>query len=104
MLKNLNFESITPAILEGTQVSNNERVYKTIAPDFEVSCISIQANEGYKNRNENAPEIFIVTDGELTVNNKIYKKGESFFVSAGESYSFNTKNIATLYKATVPFS
>ncbi len=103
LLKNLNFEGITPAILEGTQISKNERVYKTIAPDFEVSCVSIKAGENYQNRNDNAPEIFIVTDGELTVNEESYKKGESFFINAGKTYDFNTKNIATLYKATVPF-
>jgi mannose-6-phosphate isomerase len=103
LLKHLSFESVTPVILEGIQVSNNERVYKTIAPDFEVSCISIKEGEIYKNQNNDAPEIYIVTDGELTVNKEIYQKGESFFVSAGEIYDFNTKKRATLYKATVPF-
>ena len=104
LLKHLYFESVTPAILEGTQISNEERVYKTIAPDFEVSSITIQAGETYSNQNKNAPEIFIITDGELTVNNELYKKGESFFVNANSVYEFNTKNTATLYKATVPFS
>jgi mannose-6-phosphate isomerase len=102
LLKHLSFESVNPQILEGSQRSKMERVYPTIAPDFEVSCVEIQKGEIYHHQNDHAPEIYIVTEGALEVNGEAYKKGESCFVCAGEAYQFTTDSVARLYKATVP--
>ena len=103
LLSNLIFESVTPQIMEGEQVSDFEKVYKTIAPDFEVSAININKEQVYQSQNVNSPEILIFLEGSATVNEEKYQKGESFFVPAHTVYSISADENCEIYKATVPF-
>lgn len=103
LLKSLIFESVTPQILQGEQVSTTERVYFTPAPDFELSEITISESEVHINKNVYAPEIFIVLDGELEINEtETFNRGEIFLVLPGATYEMRADEPTILYKATVP--
>lgn len=103
LLKSLVFESVTPQILQGEQISATERVYFTPAPDFELSEITISESEVHTNPNVYAPEIFIVLDGEADVNQtETFNRGEIFLVLPGASYEISAREPTILYKATVP--
>lgn len=103
LLKSLVFESVTPQILQGEQVSATERVYFTPAPDFELSEITISESELHTNKNVYAPEIFIVLDGEVEINEtETYSRGEIFLVLPGATYEMRSDEPTILYKATVP--
>jgi mannose-6-phosphate isomerase len=103
LLKHLLFEPITPNIMQGDIISEFERVYKTVAPDFEVSRVYLEKDKTYQHRNSNSAEIVILVQGTAMVNDVLYKKGDSFFVPANTDYIINSKEITAMYKAYVPF-
>lgn len=102
LLKHLHFESITPNILKGEEASAFEVVFKTEAQDFEVSRIRLEAGNVYTKEKTTSPETLIVIEGEATINDEVYKKGESCFVTAGSRYQISTTTKTLLYKANVP--
>lgn len=105
LLTHLVFDEVTPQILEGEEASDTERVYKTPAPDFELSKIDIDKGQIHQRSSVAAPEIVIVIDGEATVECEeatyTFSKGEIFFAPA-EVYYTITGIGATLFKASVP--
>ncbi len=106
LLSNLKFEPVTPKILSGAMVSETERVYKSPAADFEVSCIQVTGNQSYQSSQDHAIDIAIVLKGEVEVvaatTNLTLRKGEVFMAAAHTLYAITTEKKATLYKATVP--
>ena len=105
LLKHLVFESVEPNILEGQAVSDLEKVYKTPAPDFELSQINITKKVKYHSKTASA-ETLIIMEGrakvEFNAKRLFLKKGEIFFVEANTSYQISTTNICLLFKAKVP--
>ncbi len=104
LLKHTRFEAVVPEILEGTPAGDAEKVYRSPAPDFELSCIQIKANHSFKSTATHAADILMVlegtaeavfAEGELSL-----KKGDVFFVKAGAAYQLTGS--AILYRATVP--
>lgn len=106
LLQHMVFEPIIPQILHGKQISELERVYKTPAPDFELSTIHIKKKQVYKINKNRTPEILIVMEGKVEVKNINQtfsrKKGEIFFVIPESQYELATKKEAVLFKATIP--
>jgi len=104
LLKHTRFEAVVPEILEGTPAGDAEKVYRSPAPDFELSCIQINANHSFKSTAAHAADILMVlegtaeaafAEGELSL-----KKGDVFLAKAGAAYQLTGS--AILYKATVP--
>ena len=106
LLKHVVFEETKPEILKGMlEKSGVERKYKSPAPDFELSEITIDHVNSYKGKS-NSVEIYILMEGEVKVTEEksslLFKKGESFLVLAGAKIQISTANHAVLYKATTP--
>lgn len=106
LLKHVVFDETHPNILNGElQDEGIERIYKTPAPDFELSQLQFTENAIYKAK-ANTAEIVIViegaieiTEGDDTLN---LKKGTCAFLEAGSVYSITSTGTAIVYKATAP--
>ncbi|ALJ03732.1 mannose-6-phosphate isomerase [Pseudalgibacter alginicilyticus] len=106
LLKHITFEETIPNIMQGTlQDDGLERIYKTIAPDFELSKIDISSVKAYQSQSKTAQIIMIIEgQAEIKEGNTVLtlKKGESAFLKAQSVYSISTLTSAIIYKATAP--
>ncbi|MFT6870958.1 MAG: mannose-6-phosphate isomerase [Polaribacter sp.] len=106
LLKHTAFKATVPNVMQGAlQKDGLERIYKSPAPDFELSQITLNANQNYKSETKTA-QILILLDGEATIkeqNTTLHlKKGASVLLLANATYEISTSKKATLYKATAP--
>ncbi|WP_242203738.1 mannose-6-phosphate isomerase, class I [Aestuariivivens insulae] len=107
LLKHVAFEETIPNVMDGTlQEDGIERIYKTPAPDFELSKLELTKPNTYHNV-ANSAQIVIVIDGEAEVSEAdktiTLTKGEAVFIEANCSYTINAvEATATIYKATAP--
>lgn len=106
LLKHVVFEETIPNILLGNlQNDGLERIYKTPAPDFELSQINISKSDKYQSLT-NTSQILIVIEGEAIITESSTTlsvgKGESVFLSAESSYQITSSTSTTIFKATVP--
>ena len=103
LLKNLDFNPIQPVILTGEQTPEGAIKFPTPAPDFELIKIELKENQLYEAVSQ-SPEIMLVMEGGITLaDERQFKKGSTFFVPAGCSYSFKGILPKTeIYGARVP--
>jgi mannose-6-phosphate isomerase len=106
LLKHVAFEATHPNIMQGElQDDGIERIYKSSAPDFELSQIILNNALTYKSEAKTA-QILIVIDGEAEINEGSttlsLKKGDSVILVANSSYQISSSSSAILYKATAP--
>lgn len=106
LLKHVTFEETVPNIMYGELQSDGiERIYRSPAPDFELSQIKLDNNLQYVSRSKTA-EILIVVEGAAQISEgdtKLnLKKGDSAVLMANSEYAINSKSKAVLYKATAP--
>lgn len=106
LLKHVAFEETHPNIMKGeAQADGLERIYKSPAPDFELSKIELSTGNVYSHLSTTA-EILIVLDGEVTMMeaNKALRRarGESVFIAAAAQYEIKAASNAIIYKATAP--
>ncbi len=105
LLDHLVTESVKPHILLGKQVSETERVYRTPAPDFELSRIDLDSAQVHKSQSP-VPDISIVLEGKIEVRSAdgtfTRTRGEVFFAVANTAYELVAKEKTVLYRATVP--
>lgn len=92
-------------ILEGEK-KGNEIVYKTPAPDFELSAIVISKDQPLSYTASTA-EVFLLIEGEVTITGKtgrvtLQKGNPSAIVFAGDTVELAGDENTLLYKATVP--
>ncbi|HVW61686.1 MAG TPA: mannose-6-phosphate isomerase, class I [Puia sp.] len=104
LLKHVRFEATYPRIIRVDDTPGHIVIYKTPAPDFELSKISLQAGEIVTIQSHSV-EIFLVLEGKVVV-----EDGEAFSRSTGEAFiAFDKAKLhlrsdldATLYRASVP--
>jgi len=106
LLKHVNFEETLPNIMHGElQNDGIERIYRSPAPDFELSQIKLDNNLQYASKSKTA-EILIVIEGDANIiegNTKLdLKKGDSVVLMANSAYTIKSISGAILYKATAP--
>lgn len=106
LLKHVAFEATIPNIMHGELQSDGlERIYKSPAPDFELSQIILNSSKHYKTTSKTA-QILIVIDGEVEISEEDttlnLKKGDAVFLVANSSYKMSSSSSAILYKATAP--
>jgi len=106
LLKHIIFEETHPQILKGEVMKNGiERVYKSKAPDFELSEILLDQDQYYEKTAESV-EVYIILEGVVKVRENEYtldlKKGEAFMAIAGSNFEISTKSYGSLYKASTP--
>lgn len=106
LLKHLVFEPVEPKILVGAPISTIEKVYKTPAPDFELSQLKLSKRDVYRPKQDASPQVIISIEGEAVIigNSKevSLKQGTSVFVEANTPYKILPKGEALLFKARVP--
>jgi mannose-6-phosphate isomerase len=104
LLKHVRFEATYPRIIRVDDTPGHIVVYKTPAPDFELSKISLQAGEIVTIQSHSV-EIFLVLEGKVGV-----EDGDVFSRSTGEAFiAFDKAKVhlradkdAILYRASVP--
>ncbi len=106
LLKHIIFEETHPQILKGELMKDQiERVYKSKAPDFELSNIVLNQEQKYM-MNAETVEMYILMDGEVEVKENEHilelKKGDAFMAIAGSNFEISTKSNGFLYKANTP--
>lgn len=105
LLEHTHFKAVTPEILAGDQVEETVKVYRSPAPDFELSCIQVSEDHAYQSTMTHATDILIVIDGNAKASfgegSFDLQKGDVFLAKAHVAYLLTGS--ATLYKATVPF-
>ncbi|MEM9885850.1 MAG: mannose-6-phosphate isomerase, class I [Bacteroidota bacterium] len=105
LMKHLNTNPVAPRIFAGERISETEKIYRTPAPDFEVSQIQLKAEQSYRRKND-APDILIILKGKVEViaSGKAFNriKGEIFFAAYDADYEIVAREQAVLYRASVP--
>jgi mannose-6-phosphate isomerase len=90
LLRILTFEGGTPEIMDGAQVSGQERVYKTPAEEFELSRISVAARERYVGEAVYGPKELLVLRGSGIVtsgdNSLALERGSIAFAPSGSQF------------------
>lgn len=106
LLKHVVFEETHPNIMLGEiQEDGIERIYKSPAPDFELSQMIFTSTDKYHSKAKTA-QILMVIEGEVNISegetSLVLSKGQSAFLAAGSDYYISAPNSAVLYKATAP--
>ena len=105
LMKHIKFEETVPRILTGQKRNNVERVYKTPAPDFELSKFELEKG-GTANFVTSTADILFLKDGLVTISdgekNVELKSGEAVIAFKGCSIQLSAHSAASLYRATVP--
>jgi mannose-6-phosphate isomerase len=106
LLKHVFFEETIPNIMQGElQKDGMERIYKSPAPDFELSQIKLEDNETYTSTSKTA-QVLIVIEGSVVIieseTSLSLKKGDSAILMAASSYQITANSKSILYKATAP--
>lgn len=106
LLKHVVFEETFPNIMSGElQTDGVERIYKSPAPDFELSQIELSDSKIYSSKATTA-QVFMTVSGsaELSDGDTVVelKKGVAALILADSKYQITTSSTATIYKATAP--
>ncbi|MCY7421062.1 MAG: mannose-6-phosphate isomerase, class I [Chitinophagaceae bacterium] len=101
LLKHTKFEGMVPRILRGEKLASGEMNFDCPVEDFGISAIPLQSGKSYTHKSLSA-EIYIVIEGDATVNEMNIKKGEAFIVLANIDFAIKATPDSLLYKAYVP--
>lgn len=107
LLKHVAFEATVPNILKGESQSEGlERVYKSPAPDFELSQIKLNNQNEYTSNSYSA-QILIIIEGNVELSSDDgtslkLSKGQSALILADCDYAISAKSSALIFKATAP--
>ncbi len=106
VLKHVKCEATHVNILTGEQVSDPEKVYKTSAPDFQLSVFELKAGDAVSFSPVTA-EILLLTEGMAELDNgngalKLETGHPSAIVFAGKEVKLSSVSGATVFRASVP--
>lgn len=106
VLKHVKCEPTEVQILSGEQVNNFEKIYKTTAPDFQLSVFELKAGDAISFSPVTA-EIILLTEGKAELDNgagaiKLETGHPSAIVFAGKQVKLSSVSGATVFRASVP--
>jgi len=105
LLKHTRCEAVTPEILPGRMLDGLEKVFKTPAPEFELSLIELPG-AGRSDLQATADHVLFLYEGEAVFSygtvKRALKKGEALFITGGIGYSMESDAGAVLFRAAVP--
>jgi mannose-6-phosphate isomerase len=104
LLKHVRFEATHPRIIRENNTPGHIVIYKTPAPDFELSKISLQAGERVTIQSHSV-EIFLVLEGKVQVEDGpgfSSGRGEAFIAFDKVKLNLRADQDAILYRAAVP--
>ncbi len=106
LLQHLIFEPVTPQVLIGNEIERGVKVYKTPAPDFELTRIFLKDFQVYHCTEVKTPETLIVMQGEVIVQSGDdefrMERGGAFFATSGSEYTLVSDGTSEIFKAAVP--
>lgn len=81
LMKHVVFEPVIPKVLEPVMINEVLVRVDTPAPDFQLSCVTVDVGKQYHRTPGNGPEIYFVSEGQVKVNEAgVFGKGQAFFV------------------------
>jgi mannose-6-phosphate isomerase len=106
LLKHVAFEETEPYLMSGElQKDGIETIYKSPAPDFELSKIELQKTQKYHAKAKTA-QILMIIEGEAMIRegetSLKCKKGDSVLLTAEADYGISSPSKVIIYKATAP--
>lgn len=105
-LEHVVFEPVTPNILKGTEIEPGVKVYKTPAPDFELTRILLKDFQAFYCTEAKSPETLIVMQGEVIVQSEDEEfrlgRGGAFFAPSGSKYTLVSDGTSEVFRAAVP--
>lgn len=103
LIRNISFEPVMPHIIHGQKQGAGLTLYPTPAPDFELSRLELSSDKPRFTLNAHSPEILIVLEGTITVNQSLKRRrGECFFVPANTHYKLQSEGKAVVFRARTP--
>jgi mannose-6-phosphate isomerase len=106
LLEQMVFKPVVPNILTGTEIERGVKVFKTPAPDFELTRISLKDLQAYNCTEVISPETLIVMQGEVIVQSgeETFRlgRGGTFFATSGSAYTLVSDGMSEVFKAAVP--
>jgi mannose-6-phosphate isomerase len=106
LLKTLTFESGQPALLQSSQESDAERVYRTPAEEFRLSRLDLTADRPHERPPVVGADVLLVVEGEATVegagDTMRLGRGGIVLVPNGQACTLRTGTSAVLFRASVP--
>lgn len=102
LMQHLSFDPVIPQPLRGENGAAHEKVFKTPAPDFELSRIQLSSSDTYSKKQE-GPAIFIVMSGRIDSEIGQFGKGTIWFSPHAAQVQFSgMENDTVVFKAGVP--
>lgn len=106
LMKHISFEATIPQVVHGTKLNGYEEVYRSPAPDFELSRFSFHAGDSTSLK-AHTTEIFIVMNGAASFtaeDNSILSlhKGEAAVAFAGAQVEIKASEESIIFRASVP--
>ncbi len=100
LLDNVRFTAVQPRVLTGQQ-QGMAIDYEVPVPDFALARIVLPAHTSFSAPAATGPLIYLVIEGEVHHDQqKIAKRGDSFFVPAAPHFSFQSPTGAVLFRAS----
>jgi len=105
LMKHVRFEETIPNVLYPQKVGEQERLYRTGAPDFKLSSFSLQKGDTTSFESASA-EIVLVINGGVSIstgtNELELHQGEAAFITNHQSVHLNAISQTYLFRASVP--
>jgi mannose-6-phosphate isomerase len=105
LMKHIEFEGMVPDIVSGDTLDGIEKVYKTPAPDFQLSHFELQNNRTTSFMTSTA-DILFVEKGQVKITKDEHsldlKKGEAAIIFNNTQVHLSANDQASVYRATVP--
>jgi mannose-6-phosphate isomerase len=106
LLRTVVFEDGVPEVLRGERRSPSERLYRTPAPEFELSLIDVAQAQPHQGAAPVAADCLLVLEGEGTLQaagtTSVLARGSALLIPAGLPYVIATRSSAQLVRAGVP--
>lgn len=105
LMKHVIFEPVTPNIIHGTALNTTGEVFKTPAPDFELSRIVLQKDQAIA-LDVHSADIFLMLKGTVEAGEagepETFKRGTAFLAVNGTTIHLKAMEEAEIYRASVP--
>lgn len=105
LIKHVNFNAVSPSIIQATRMNEFEEIYLSPAPDFQLSKLLIPKGKTAF-IHSTTTEIFIVMEGNVEIregdNELFLKRGEAAVAFAGSEIGILDVEDAVIFRASVP--
>jgi mannose-6-phosphate isomerase len=101
LINHVQFVPTYPNVLKGEVLNSNETIYPCPVPDFGLSKIALNGGDRYT-INTHSLEMLLIMEGEVIIDNNLYKAGEVAMAVALEQIEIHAQTHSVLFKSFVP--